>query len=340
MPDNITPAPAPTPVDTGLDIPFSQLFGGGPQDVTPTTSAPITPDTPQVPPTSDPAPAQQVDQQTPAPNTSQSLPQAFELKTKTGTVYKSVEDAVTGIEHKDTLISQLRQFAIERTGVDPLTGQPVQPQPPLQQFQPQMQQPQQMQPQPQGQQQQPQAYLSNPQQYFQDLYKAYADNDPQAYFATQQKLIEEKMHSEYAPYIGMLMEQTKTNAVTKVSNEVKDFGNFYNSNSYKETLQKFPALANAITVSENNAQYVHQLGDLYKMVHQLHQAATLPELIRQQQAAIPPQQPVRPTTQPTAITPPQTMTVPRNPNLTDADQRKAVIEAFEKSGKADATWRR
>jgi hypothetical protein len=318
------------PVDTGLDVPFAQLFGGEPQNVTPTTSAPTTPETPQAPTTPDPSAIQTPDQQTPVTNTSEQLSQAFELKTKTGTVYKSMDDAVQGIEHKDTLISQLRQFAMERTGIDPLTGQPVAPQQPYLQHQQQ----------PQVQPQQQQGYLNNPQQYFQDLYQAYQNNNPEAYFAAQQRLIEEKLQAEYAPYVGMLMEQSKTNAVAKVTNEVQDFGKFYNSNSYRETLQKFPALANAIAVSENNAQYVGQLGDLYKMVHQLHQAATLPELIKQQQqAAIPPQQ-VRPTTQTTAITPPQTMSVPRNPNLTNADQRRAVIEAFENSGKADATWRK
>lgn len=335
MPEPISPVPVAPASDTGLDVSFAQLFGGGQPDITPTTSAPITPENPLTPPTSDPN-VQPLVQQPPVVNSSDQLSQAFELATSTGTIYKSKEDAVKGIEHKDTLISQLRQFAMERTGIDPLTGQPVQ-----QQFQqPQMQQPQQMQP----QQQQPQGYLNNPQQYFQDLYQAYANNDPQGYFAAQQRLIQEQtqsqMEQQYAPYIGILMEQSKSNAVAKVSGEVADFNKFHGSNSYRETLQKFPALAQAISVSENNIQYAPQLGDLYKMVHQLHQAATLPELIKQQQAAISPQLPVRPTTQSTSIMPPQTVSIPRNPNLTDSDQRKAVIEAFERSGKADATWRK
>jgi hypothetical protein len=77
------------------------------------------------------------------------------------------------------------------------------------------------------------------------------------------------------------------------------------------------------------------------MVYQLHQAATLPELIKQQQqAATSSQQAVRPTTQATQIAPPQTVSVPRNPNLTNAEHRRAVIEAFENSGKADIVWRR
>jgi len=331
MPNDPIPTPAPLANDSGLDVSFATLFGGGQPDILPTTSAPTTPETPQVASPSDPAPVQQADQQT--PSTSQSLPQAFELKTKTGTVYKSIEDAVSGIEHKDTLISQLRQFAVERTGIDPLTGQPVAQQP---QFPSQPQ----LQPQGNGQVQQPKGYVNNPQQYFQDLYQAYANNDPNAYFATQQRLIEEQTQAQYAPYIGMLMEQSKTSAVAKVSNELPGFDKFHNSNSFKETLQAHPSLANAIAVSESNAQYRHQLEDLYKMSFQLHQARTLPELIKQQQAAIPPQQPVRPTTQQTQLSPPQTITVPRNPNLTDANQRKAVIEAFEQSGKADVTWRK
>lgn len=328
------PVAAPQANDAALDVSFASLFGGGQQDVMPTTSAPNTPEAPPIATTADPS--VQPDGQPQPQSPSATLPQAFELKTKTGTVYKSMDDAVHGIEHKDTLIAQLRQFAMERTGVDPLTGQPtVQPQ-----FQPQQMQQQQQMPQGQGQQG-AEGYLKNPPKYFQDLYAAYEQNNPDAYFAVQQRLIEEKMQSEYAPYVGMIMDQTRTNAVQKTANEVKDFGQFYNSNSYQETLQKFPALANAISVSENNVQYVHQLGDLYKMVHQLHQAATLPELIKQQQAAISPQlQQVRPTIQSSQITPPQIMSVPRNPNLTQDDQRRAVIDAFEKSGKADAHWRK
>jgi hypothetical protein len=332
--DPIPTAPAPQN-DGMLDASFASLFGGEQGTVPPTTSAPTTPETPQAPLTADPA-LQTPDLPT-QPNTSQTLPQAFELKTKTGTVYKSMEDAVTGIEHKDTLIGQLRQFAIERTGVDPLTGQPITPQPP------QFQQPQFQQPQMQGQQQQqqPQGYLDNPQKYFQDLYDAYASNDPKRYFEAQQKLIEEKTRAEYAPYLGMIMDTAKTNAIAKVTSEVKDYAPFHNSTAFRDTLQKFPSLANAIAVSENNAQYTHQLPDLYKMVYQLHQAATLPDLIKQQQAqaAQPPLQ-VRPTASPSSVTPPQTMTVPRNPNLTDANHRKAVIDAYEASGKADLTWRR
>jgi predicted restriction endonuclease len=331
METNPTPTPAPTN-DAMLDVSFASLFGGEQSNVPPTTSAPTPPETPQAQPlqNADPAPQPQI--QPTQPDTSQTLPQAFELKTKTGTVYKSMDDAVTGIEHKDTLISQLRQFAIERTGIDPLTGQPLAPQ--MQQMQ---------QPQTGLQQQQPQGaegYLKNPQKYFQDLYSAYANNDPNAYFATQQKLIEEKMNDAYAPFVSVLMEQSKTNAISKVSNEINDFGKFYNSNAWKDTLQKFPSLANAIAVSESDIQYNQQLNDLYKMVYQLHQAAQLPELIRQQAQAAQPPQTVRPTTQPTSVTPPQTMTVPRNPNLVDANQRKAVIDAFESSGKADAVWRK
>lgn len=316
-----SPAPVAAPaVDAGLDAPFAQLFGGGQPDVLPTTAP--TPDAPIVPSTPDPVQLQTPDPATPA-NTSQQLSQAFELKTRTGTVYKSMEDAVNGIEVKDTLIGQLRQFAIERTGVDPITGQSIGQ--PRQQVQPQAK---------------PEGYLNNSEQYFKDLYDAYSSNDPKKYFSTQQKLIEEKFQAEVAPFASMLLDQAKLGAVQRVSQDVPDFNKFHNSTSYKETLQKFPSLANAVAVSESNAQFAHQLPDLYKMVHQLHQAATLPDLIKQQQsAATPPLQP-RPTLTSSQVTPPQMAQVPRNANLTDAQTRKAVIDAFEGSGKADQQWRR
>jgi hypothetical protein len=313
-----------------LDVPFSQLFGAAEQNVSPTTAAPQAPETPQA----TPAPSADQPQATPAPatapqSTSQTLPQAFELKTRTGTVYRSIEDAVTGIEHKDTLINQLRNFALERTGVDPLTGQQIVPQPQYQQMQPQ------------GQQMQnaPNNYLQNPDKYFQDLYSAYTNNDPKSYFATQQKLIDEKLEANYAPVMPVLQQFAKNSAVDQVNNALPEFRNFFNSPNYRDTLQAFPALAQAIAVSENKFEYAQQLPDLYKMVYQLNQARTLPELIKQQQAAIPPQPAPRPTAAPTHVAPPQTATIPRNANLTDADARKTVIEAFERSGKADMRWK-
>jgi len=44
----------------------------------------------------------------------------FVLKTATGPIYKSPEDAVRGIEQKDQLISQLRSMVSAVTGEDPL----------------------------------------------------------------------------------------------------------------------------------------------------------------------------------------------------------------------------
>lgn len=339
MPEpNAVPQPS---TNDALDMSFSQLFGGGNDVNLQPTTAPSTDPNPQPspvvaqPPQVAPQPPLQP-QGDPQPQ-QPSVQQQFELKTKTGTVYKSVDDAVKGIEHKDALISQLRRTVIEATGVDPLTGQPIE-QDPMAQFQNQFGQPQipGMQP----QQQQPEtSYLQDPQKYFQDLYAAYQSNDPQKYFAVQQRLIEEKTQAQFAPVVPVIQNFVKQGAVDAVSNELPEFRKFYGSQAWNETLQAYPTLAIGIANAQQNFQLANQLPDLYKVVYTLHQAKTLPDLLRQQPPVANPQQPVRPTATPSTQAPPPAPSFSQNTNLTDDSARKAVIEAFEKSGRADARWK-
>src|SRR5690348_16003975 len=118
MPEPVTPpaapaaappsAPATTPVE---DINWAELFPTDPGARVPTQPATATP--PATPPAAQP------------PVTPPPTPEF--LKTSTGTVYKSADEAIKGIEHKDTLIEQLRQRYILERGIDPITNQPVQP---------------------------------------------------------------------------------------------------------------------------------------------------------------------------------------------------------------------
>lgn len=312
-------APAEIP---GGDFTFSDLFRSDEGGVVEPTTAPQA--EPGAPTTDPNAPAT-------TPTATQEMQNAFELRTTTGTVYKSIEDAKQGIEHKDTLINQLRQFAIQNTGVDPLTGQ-------------QVSLPQNMQA-PQGRPQAPKetSYLADPDAYFRDLYSAYEKNDQQAYLTVQQKLIDERTQAQFAPVMPLIQNMAKQSAIAQASSEVKEIAGFVGNQQYQETLQRFPSLAQAIAVSEQDFRYAQQLPDLYKMVYQLNQAARLPELIKQQtQAATPPQnnQP-RPTAQPSHITPPPTTPQSGAPsNLLNPEARKSVIEAFEQSGKADMRWKK
>src|SRR5438105_3686875 len=79
----------------------------------------------QAPPTTQPAttPAAPA-----APAASAPPPENF-ISTSTGTVYKTRDEAVKGLEHKDQLIEKLRKDHIEKFGVDPITGQKVGHQP-------------------------------------------------------------------------------------------------------------------------------------------------------------------------------------------------------------------
>src|SRR5882762_2477743 len=82
------------------------------------------------------------------------------LKTATGTVYKSVEDAVKGVEHKDALIAQLRQELSDKTGRDPLKRETVT----------------------NGG---PKNYLEDKDTYFKDLSSAVEAKDPEKYMEVQ-----------------------------------------------------------------------------------------------------------------------------------------------------------
>ena len=84
----------------GGDYSLDDIFGDN--SSTPTTDVPT--------PTETPAPLA-------------TTPAEPVIKTKTGTVYKTLGDAVEGIEHKDALIAQLRDQVKKNTGADPLTSQ-------------------------------------------------------------------------------------------------------------------------------------------------------------------------------------------------------------------------
>ena len=104
----------------------------------------------------------------PQPTTTETTPSPTEpfIKTKTGTVYKSIDDAVQGIEVKDTLIAQLREQVKQQTGADPLAARkPAST------------------PQPVG----PKSYIEDQEKYFEDIADAVAKKDTKAYMNAQDR---------------------------------------------------------------------------------------------------------------------------------------------------------
>jgi hypothetical protein len=285
------PEPTAAPVHDGNPISWDELF---PPDSSGAQQADNSQKGDQQPPAVQ-APAQPV-----AP-----VPAAFELRTKTGSVYKSQEDAIKGIEHKDALIEQLRHRYILERGVDPLTGQPVQLAPV----------------------QQTANYMTDPKRYYTDLVSAAQKNDPDAVWKAQTQLIFDALQ----PLAPVMANLAKQQAVESLSSSIKDIREFLGSENYSSALKEVPDLKDAIERAEQDYTLHAKLPGLYKVAYQVSQGLRLPEILKSQPTTT--TQPVRPTTAPTTLPPPQSGA---QPNLTGNEARKALISQMEASGVADS----
>lgn len=294
------PEPITAPSDTvdlsgapGADINWDELFPSDPGASVPSQPATATPSDATLPASQPPAPVS---------------PSDF-LKTTTGTVYKSQEDAIKGIEHKDTLIEQLRQRYILERGIDPITNQPVQPTP-------------------QG----PVPYSQDPQRYFKDLVDAVQKNDPAAYYEAQQRMILDTL----GPLGPTITNLAKAQATEAVSAELKDFKEVSSSEPYRKVLEEIPELKNAIELAESDYRFHNRLPGLLKVAYLAAQGRRMPELLRAQQPAAQPAQPTRPTTVPSTLTPPTEPSVAAS--LYSAEGRKALIANLEGRGIDKVAW--
>lgn len=231
------------------------------------------------------------------------------LKAATGTVYKTREDAVKGIEAKDAAIQQLREQLVARTGVDPFTGRPVAIEP-----------------------QSPRSYLEDRGRYFQDLRTAVAKGDEGLYFETQAKLISDMI----SPYMPVVVGTAKEQALRALPEEVRGY---VNTPDYSETLKDIPLLAQAIQAAEQSPQLFQQLPDLYRLAYAQNITRKLPEITRAAQpstAQSPQNTAPRPSLTPGTLTPQGTPTAP--PSLATREGRKAIIDRGIASGLADLTF--
>jgi hypothetical protein len=233
---------------------------------------------------------------------------AFQLTTKTGTVYKSAEEAIKGIEHKDALIEQLRSRYILERGIDPITGQQVQLQQTVQQSN----------------------YMSDQKRYVDDLTAAAAKGDYQGIHNAQTKLIFDAL----APLAPVMSNLAKQQAIDTVSLELKDFREFYGSDNYKAALNESPDLKDAIQRSEQDIQHNQRLSGLYKVAYRVSQGLRLPDLLKAQPANAATAT-VRQTTAPSTLAPAQASTEAPSAQMQTKEGRKALIDKFEAQGWGD-----
>lgn len=252
------------------------------------------------------------DSAAPNPNTTQVVTQPQEsqdtetfLKTSTGTVYKTADEAVKGIEHKDALISELRQKLSETNGVDPLRKRT-----------PEVETPGAI------------NYVENPKKYFEDLNEAAAQKGPDTearIMAVQAKFVRDNL----APYAGILSNAVKAQAVEQVSSTIPEFNKFLGSEDYSKTLEQYPLLKSSIAISEAHPERSGDLGQLYRMAYEVSNGRNLPKIVEAQRTQIAP-----PQTRPTVSSTPQTPPVERatQPTLNTSAGRKSLIADQEARG--------
>jgi hypothetical protein len=281
----------------GGDISFDELFS---PEQTLTNPQPQVADPENDPPKTQP-------QAAPAP------PESFELKTSTGSVYKSKEDAIKGIEEKDTLLEKLRQEYILKMGVDPITHKPVN-------FGAGR-----------GEPQADANYLQDKRKYVKDLEDAVKRNDPEAYANAQIKLLTDT----FAPLGPVINDLARERAVQSVSADVAEFAQFRKGDDYKKVLEINKTLGSAIEAAENNYTMHNQLPELYRIAYFVSQGQRVPDLIKQATQATAlaaqPTQPTRPSTMtPSAMTPPNVSNQPTD--LSTREGRQQYIKQFKDSG--------
>lgn len=257
-------------------------------------------------------------QETPAPTATDGQPNGattpnpsdFFLKGDKS-VYKTAEDALKGVNEKDTLIENLRQRYALTTGIDPITGQPVQAV--------------------QQQQQTENDYYQNPQLYLDELYKA-AKTSPEAYRDAQSKFIMDTLK----PIQPLVAKMARDNALASIATEIPNIDKFMGSPAYNKALESNPELKGAIATAETDSRFYGRLGGLVKLAYYAAQGQALPDLIKAAQA-----QPTTNNNQPSTpaqvrtTTTPTTPSAPREtarPNFRSIEGIKAVIAAQEAAG--------
>jgi len=209
---------------------------------------------------------------TPVATPQPSAPEYF-LKAATGTVYKTLEDAVRGTEEKDRTVERLKAEVAQ------LKAQHPAPTP-----------------------QQPQTDFAE--QAFDKLAEAATKGDKRAYI---QALAEVQIATlqQFAPALTGVYEQQ---AVTKIESEgAKDFRAWLNGPDYSRTLEQYPRLAEGIQAAKSDPRFAGNLEEFYRLAYNAYVASKASEIATTAaRNSAPAPTPTRPTIQasyPTPVTP-------------------------------------
>jgi len=172
-------------------------------------------------------------------------------------LYKTAEDATKGVNEKDALIEQLRQRYALTTGIDPITGKPVQAN---------------------GQPQEAVDYYQQPAQYLDALYDAAKKGGPEAYRDVQAKFLFDALK----PLQPVIQKAARDQAIETLTTSLPSAKGFVGTVNYNRALEDNPELKQAISISESDQRFHSRLPGLYKLAYQTAQGMQLPELLRAQ----------------------------------------------------------
>lgn len=267
----------------GADINFDDLFPVEPENLGALQAAPAGTNPPQTPQ---------------APE--------YVIKSDDGKiVYKTADEAINGIRHKDELVERYRTY-LQSQGVDPNTLQ--------------------KQPEPQAQPSNgPQhKYIGQEDKLFDALSSAVASRDKKAYASALREYNEEVMNQNFAPVAPYIAEVARQKAVREVSKEAPEFVAFQNSAAWQETLNNLPKLKQAIEYSEQDFTAASSLSELYKIAYLVSKGMRPEPVVTQPvpQAQPTPAPVARPTLGVSTMTPPQPSAPP---SMATREGRQALI---------------
>jgi hypothetical protein len=246
----------------------------------------------------------------------------FFLKTSTGTVYKTAEEAIRGTEHKDATIQELRRQVQQATGQDPLARRSRQPE--------------------------VVSYLQHPERYYEDTESAVKAGDKVKFAQATQRMVDETIAARLGPYAPVLDKLAVRDAQDTAGEQVKGLREFVRSDAYRDVLKENPTLRNAIRNAETNPVFRWQndeetgqvrdaLPELYRLAYQAAEGSKVPALLTQGRGTAAPNPPQRQTLQTGHVADVRTQ-VDTEPGFATSEGRKAIIERARARGVENMTF--